>query len=206
MKADFGSGCIRLYPTLLATAAFVLSMIANFWCQSVKFDPLVLDSIATVHFGLFSYSKLSSVDFSFGSSGSQLFSTGEECSAYDRDSNFDNAWKAARAFAIIATVLGAIVMLGLWLVLCFSRRMSTEGFWNFSIVTCLVVVPFCQGLTFLILRSDICGNNPVLGIMGAFGVYEDDCQLDTGGIINIVATIAWCLTGVLLLAFRDRLS
>jgi hypothetical protein len=185
----------------MATLALLLSLIANFSCLLVKFDPAAFDNLATFHFGLFSYSKLTSVAVSF--TNSQVTAEGE-CSPYDDSVDFDGTWRAARAFAIIATIIGGVVVIGMWLVLCLSRH-STENFWNLAILLCLLVLPFCQGLTFLILRSELCKDNPVLELLGGLGLYSDQCELDTGGMLNIVATIVWFLAGLLVVAIRDKL-
>ena len=202
LMANFGTGCIRIFPALLAAVAFLFSLLANFWCRLVKYDPESPGTFGTAHFGIFSYSQLSSVEFSWGDG---QFTTESECAAYNENIDLDDAWRAAQAFAIISTIIGAIVSICLWLVPCFSR-LTSDGIWTVLTAVCLFLLPFCQGLTFLLFQSQICKDNPVLGLFGALGIYKDSCQLSSGGFLNIAAIIVWFLAGVFMAVFRDRLT
>ena len=190
-RCQYHCRCSRLLPAFLATLALLLSAIANFWCYSVQLRPAALDSVATLRFGLFSQSQLSSVEVSISDAE---ITTEQKCTAYSDSADFDGFWKAARAFAIIGFIIGAAITFALWLVPCFPQRYN-DSVWKCLTAIFLLLVPVCQGLTFLMMKSDMCQEYPRTWL------YGEHCQLGAGGFINIASIITWFLAGIIMAVF-----
>ena len=90
------------------------------------------------------------------------------CFAYPSTLDFDPFFKASRAFAPISAILGGIMMIVLWGSVCIGM---TKSHWRLSSFV-LLLTTACEGLTFLMLRSDLCkeeGDN-----------FKFNCKLSRG--------------------------
>lgn len=119
------------------------------------------------------------------------------CRSYDDDVEKDATWKAAQAFSIMAPI---------WGVLAFVPMMVSP---NTTKITGLLLLVAClfQGLTLLILKSELCDayENPLFGqfpVLQATGVLttEDKCTLGRSAIVSICATCLWFLAGLFAVA------
>lgn len=98
-----------------------------------------------------------------------------------------------RAFTIITPVIGAFMTIGLLFgALCYYW---TATGWRALAAGYLVVMPVFQGITFLLLESNLCKENPLIDLE----VYTEDCQWGAGASANVVATVGWFLTGLVML-------
>lgn len=117
------------------------------------------------------------------------------CVQYPSGYAVDSAWKATRAFSILATLLGGLFAVGLVLAPCFRRSGSSANAtgWTGSAFCFLVILPLFQGLTFLFLQTNLCQNDS--------NNSNIDCKLVSGTSgANIAAVIFWFLTGISMLA------
>ena len=153
----------------MATVAIAASLLSTIWCEAIVFKPSsdtspALDDLVTsegfadLKFGLYYYSKIQEITEE--TEEKDLFSVTQSCTYYGSDVSMDAAWKTARAFALIAPILGGILALGLFVSPCciFFTRPS----WNKIAFMFLLVVPAFQSLTLLILTSNACQENPVI--------------------------------------------
>ena len=156
----------------MAIVAIAASLLSTIWCEAIIFKPSsssdnsVLDDMAVTNsdgftnlqFGLYYYSKIQNIDEE--TEEQDIFSNTLSCTAYGSDVNMDAAWKTARAFALIAPIVGGILTLGLIMSPCCI--FFTRSTWNKVALMFLLVVPAFQSLTLLILASNACQDNPVI--------------------------------------------
>lgn len=156
----------------MATVAIAASLLSTIWCEAIVFKPRdrgttnpALDDLVTsddgftnLKFGLYYYSKIQEITEE--TQEQEWFSVTQSCTYYGSDVNMDAAWKTARAFALIAPIVGGILALSLFMSPCciFFTRPS----WNKLAFMFLLVVPAFQSLTLLILTSNACQDNPVI--------------------------------------------
>ena len=134
------------------------------------------------------------------------------CSGYHDDDDdgavidVDTAWKAARAFGILALVIGGVNLFyySYWQ----SFRKNQFGFRSRKISGAIfIVASFYQGLTLFFLRSSIIctssgtGNKFLLAELGvalkpAEIIYDEQCALSIGAYMGIASTICWFAAGV----------
>jgi hypothetical protein len=120
------------------------------------------------------------------------------CVNYDGDDmDPDAKWKTAKAFGIIAIVLGTLLPC----VGCFMPKFEKP------IGACLLLVCLFQGLTLLILESNLCKNNSVITSWNALipdeaadKRFSTECSRDWGYNCNIACVIFWFISGMLLIA------
>ena len=63
----------------------------------------------------------------------------------------------------------------------------------------VLLVGLCQGLTLLVIDSNVCNEaNPVLDAYD-FALTSDDCQWEAGIRMSITALVVWVVIGMLLL-------
>ena len=116
-----------------------------------------------------------------------------QCLDYPDSVDIDAKWKTARAFSIIAPVIGGFVTFFAWTTPCmsFSQALWKQG-------GCLFLfTSFCQGLTLLFLGSNACLNNPLVVASGS--PYPDTCKLDWGAKLNISSVVFWFIAGALMM-------
>jgi hypothetical protein len=216
---------LGMIPPCVAALAFMLSVISNFWCESVKF---VADTDAALLLGTFidytpqdiqlgPWSRQDTVLVSVNSGTGTRYFVRQVCRPYPENGNsihVDGAWKTVRAFSILALVLGGFLTAFLFLNNC-VYYFSARG-WRSIAIQFMVTVTVCQGLTLLLLQSTACSDNPLLFLpppsldgnivtqeiwrQFVLAVYGDEeCTWSSGMTCNVLALIGWFATGVLML-------
>ena len=164
--------------------ATVFSLICVSWCE---FTHHTLTTGREVSFGLWRYQDFVLI---------QNVDTGDvwkvdTCAGYPDDVSIDAYWKSARAFSIIAPILGVLTA-GLG---CFKPELGK------LLGAVFILVTTCQGLVFLFFKSDVCDgtDNPVVdAVISPF--IEEECELGPNGIMGIVATCLWFLVAIIFCA------
>ena len=158
-------------PCLFATSAFVLSCFAGASCRFVEFA----SGPAALKFG-FWYAD-----------------TAGSCVLYPISFEVDSTLKAARAFNIIAVVLGgAFLVLEILQGGCrgdikkrqISFRTSALGY---------LVAGLASGLSLMILNSDACQQNALVEEWSRSAAVDlpEECKISQGGMITIAACVLW---------------
>jgi hypothetical protein len=187
-----------ILPAFLALTALVFSLISNFWCRSHNFKALN-KYWPTWQFGIWRYRhttyKRASV---IGDGGDTWMVDRHSCHAYPGNTKIDGAWKAARVFSILSTILGTLILLSLLAApFVFRHKLNL---WRMLALLTLLLMPLFQGLTFLILRSDMCRNNNEFDQLGnSMQGYDADCRWDTGSTFNLISVLLWFLVGLLMM-------
>lgn len=186
-------------PALISGLAFMMSGLASTYCKSIAFQPSNQSSgLPVLEFGPWYVSK-TQVDEIDGE-----VVVREICEHYPAGSDIDTNWKIARAFSIIAPLIGGALAIGLTFVPCdapFFRKMSR---WNALAKFIMAIMPAMQGLTFFILNSNACGNNPVVNAVGVIEehskqestLYNARCEWGTGLGASFIASVLWFLAGL----------
>ena len=143
------------------------------------------------------YDSSFDLDITFGMWRMNFGSAG--CIDYDESGNpplfeVDAAVEAARAFGILASLLGGIVLVAMIIghLLVFPLIL-----WRI-ILSFLFVIAFFQILTMSFFGSDLCGDADGVGI-----IY-DDCLPDEGAACSIVACVFWITAGVFICLLPRR--
>mmetsp|Transcript_14060 Transcript_14060/g.18336 ORF Transcript_14060/g.18336 Transcript_14060/m.18336 type:complete len:285 (-) Transcript_14060:196-1050(-) len=190
-------------PAMLASGAFISSMLFSFWCESIKFEPVERNSTLAVldvlHFGPW-YQLETYVDYDEVGDYTRVM-TIKECVDWKFDPEIDSKWKAVRAFTVMTAIIGGFATLALWFIPCVRGRINDSLWKGTSLLFCVVLTLF-QGLTFLIFRSNACDTNSMLqgvkAVAGTF-LYEDECQWDSGSSANVVSTVMWFCAGLVMI-------
>ena len=138
----------------------------------------------------------------------QVFGVCRTFSVFENEWNIempppDSATVAVRAFGVIATIVGGLVVIYMGLAPC--RTVSRTKWRIYGAL--LVCSSLFQGLCLMMPLSGLCTNNPVLLIsdeISAKGISEtfpNECHIDVGYRCGIVATAMLFVTGILLLFF-----
>lgn len=179
-----------LLETIFAVTAFVLMWIGSINCDFVKFtDTSGTSAPISLQFGVWYYqfwSMVTSVDGRF------VF---ESCHGYPDYMDIDPAWKAARAFSVMAFILSMIVFIVAIISAC-STADSTRGWMApMYMLTCL-----CQGLMLLLLSSNACKNNMLVKGIDAVNlsgiVFPETCSMAAGAKYIVSATVFWFVAGI----------
>jgi hypothetical protein len=212
MSSSRSQCCLNLLQALLAVFALITATLASFWCETIKFIPSSRRrlSIPSLHFGLWSV-RSTTID-NLGIAGNVRIVVRNTCVSYPSLLNIDSSWKAARAFSVVALILGCVVTLTLVVLSCISSDFTKRS-WSLLVVLCLVILPLFQGLTFLILQSNACRDNAVvtsIGILQGVSSYSDECDWDAGSSANVAAVVLWFAAGMVMLTLgppeRDERS
>lgn len=192
-----------------ASAAFLLGCLSVPWCDFATLTSTVVDSSGSLiletrlGLGLWRYQT-----FTLRNGGLYIENS---CSGYDDDLvEVDSAWKASRAFGIMALVIGGVNLLYLyWQVCCCYRSKDGSNVGGATTQASIlggifIVASFYQGLTLFFLRSSICtggGGNKFqqqlgLSLQPAEVIYDERCALSTGANMGIASTICWFVAGV----------
>ena len=165
-----------------------MSVVSVSWCEFANFT-LAFPNEREVSFGAWRYNSFVLV---------QNVDTGniwkvETCETYPDYVSLDGYWKASRAFGIIAPVLGVIVAGSM---VCLPGLGKASG-------SLFLIVSLCQGLTFLLLKSDICDidTNPIFRLVNSTVetsalVKDDSCEIGSSATMSIVATVLWFLAAL----------
>ena len=74
------------------------------------------------------------------------------CYRYPSNIDFDPYFKTSQAMGPLSSILGGIVMINFWFASCVGLTKSCWRFCGFI----LLLASVCEGLTFLIFKSDFC--------------------------------------------------
>lgn len=205
-----------MIPPLIAIFAFMCTFIANYWCETVKFEtsvPSVLingANVALPDVQLGPWYKRETQTIQVSTGGQTTIHAVDVCVAFSSTYVIDSKLKAVRAFSIIAPVIGGLLVIPLCFAPCFY--FFSVSTWKIVAMLFLVIVTLFQGLTFLVLQSNACSVNPLLaeappGLVGQFAwetfiktSYKSQCSWDAGSTTNVVAVVLWFLTGLAMLA------
>jgi hypothetical protein len=193
---------------LLGTFAFIFSFLYAFWCESIKFEPAEGSEAETLRFG--PWYKLETVVETVDVSGGPRYFVRDTCQNYPSHTDIDSKWKAARAFTVMAPLIGGLLTAVLWFNNCLYRL--SDGAWKYlAVAGFMVIVTLFQGLTFLFLNSSACEQMPLIDEGAAADEnqvqvneylaenYADECEWDTGSTLNAVAVALYFVTGVVML-------
>jgi len=183
-------------PTVVTTLAFIFSILAaGRTCHYVNYTGTWINDMAT---GGDVYNKTSTSPLGLWSYAYPRADTGEmECVPYNVQSirggdgfmklgfegfvyYADARYRAAKAFSILSSVVGGVVMIVLWVTPCVKLLPKVWGI----MADLLVVNAIFEGLVLLFLTSDWCRG-------------ENSCTLSWAGICGIVAIPLWLLGGLL---------
>ena len=129
------------------------------------------------------------------------------CERYDTLKNLgwdfteDKKWKATKAFAIITPIIGGIALiLG-----CVVRTPSAGKAIGLAFILCCLF----QGLSLLVLQSDVCKDNPAINFIKSLTPavgkdYPSECAWDTGFKLSISAVPMWFVAALAFMATRPE--
>jgi hypothetical protein len=187
----FISKCALLLfvPAILASLAFVFSLVGNVYCSTIHF-PGNHPNDPVLSLGVFYYHTLSLT-------GNNAVSNSEtSCSSYPSSTHFDAKWRTAKAFSIMAPVIGGFCLFFTWLSACFRPSLKRWRLGGYLYVTCGVF----GSLTMIFLASNACRDNPGITLLGSgISNYSDSCQLGPGAKLNITSFVLWLVLGTALL-------
>ncbi len=120
----------------------------------------------------------------------------------------DAAWKAAKAFGILALIIGGLYLIYFhWQVYRHDPNDSLGNTQKRISGAVFIVACFYQGFTLFFLRSSICGSTDDYELQGQLGVplrptievvFGDSCKLSEGAWMCIAATSCWFAASVFL--------
>jgi hypothetical protein len=195
--SNFECRCLTFVPAVLATFAFMTSFIFNFWCHSVAFVPDdVSGDLETIHVGPWSAAIQTTSTVQAG--GTQYIVEQSDCAAFPSGSvDSDAKLRTVRAFGVMVLIIGGLLVALIYFAACLY--FVTENTWRSVAIMFSVFLTLFQGLTFLIYESTFCTDNSILAAYGLTDSYTAECTWDQGSTANVMATVLWFLTGVIML-------
>ncbi|KAL3790150.1 hypothetical protein HJC23_009587 [Cyclotella cryptica] len=189
---------LSLLSSVCALVAFILNWIAVAGCSFVRLavtfgnssDP----SSFSLRFGIWFYQAWTVVA-SLG--GSAVF---QGCWRYPDYVEFDSYMKSARAFSVMALIVGAGFMFADFISACTSsqtggRRVASPSIQGVGYILASI---FCA-LSLLILDSDICHDNNLVGqftsLFPNVSMIATNCHISTGAKCAISASVFYFLAG-----------
>jgi hypothetical protein len=181
-------------------------MVSGFWCESVVFESAVSSEYADYSFGPWTERQTELVQVNTG--GEPSFFIRNTC--VNNDLEADSKLKTVRAFTVIVAIIGGL--LNIWILLNNCLYFIKPSKWNFFIGIYLILTLF-QGLTFLLLESDVCSSNPLLNMDPSNTsvadwqsfidtIYPESCQWAGGMTCNVIATVFWFVTAIAMVLMR----
>mmetsp|Transcript_2890 Transcript_2890/g.6107 ORF Transcript_2890/g.6107 Transcript_2890/m.6107 type:complete len:214 (-) Transcript_2890:134-775(-) len=165
---------------VFGATAFLLTLVGSARCDFIKFTSV--DGTFTDHFGVWRYGQ-----WAYLTTGEQAWLY-EGCFPYADSVVIDSKWKAARAFDAMVLIGGLLFFMMSAFSACLGKRTYTRP--NGIVGVCLLLLSLFSGLTLLILDSNLCKNNVLLGELFQF-LFNDQCELSTGANCFISATVFW---------------
>ena len=169
------------------TLALILSFVVGNSCDFFTRKAVVSDSGSSyeepsLNIGLYYYELKKSKNSTYEDSGlCTPFPPAFEPGAY---------MLASRSFAFFAMVFGSLSFMIAWT--STSLTLKKRGW--YGLIFCTVATTACQGLVFLVLRTDLCttSRNPIEELIPD----STTCILSRAGIFSILATCLWFLNSV----------
>lgn len=187
---------IAFIPGIVAVIALTLSFISNFWCETIKFVPLIGSGTNLVlpirSFGPFYSMEI--VATTITASGGTSYAVGQQCLKLPSSVYIDPKWVTTQAFAIITAIFGGVALFWTCLSPCFNIGPRVWKGLGFVFLFCSIT----QGLTLLFLESSACNDNDMINSQGIF--YNSTCEWDWGTNTNISSVVFWFLAGILMVA------
>jgi hypothetical protein len=120
----------------------------------------------------------------------------DECISFLDDDyvSLDTKWRSAIVLHTIGIGWGVLICIGLILSMCCEW---SSNFYRMSGCGWILICTLFTGLTFLVLDSELCTDNPVLENKQIQDKYYDDCKLGSGSILLIIGIVGLLLTGVM---------
>lgn len=184
---------------ILGTTALLCGAFGILHCETMKIP--VGSTDADVSFGAWSYRTNN-----YLLSGDQLWVI-ETCRSYkylDKDLgvpyDLDAKSKSVMAFSILATIFGALAVLGS----CGAARGGGAAAMK-SLGGTFMFVGFLQGMTLMMQSSSLCLDNPVMQYLDSEApavreTFADECEWGPGYKAAISAVVFWFVGGLLALA------
>lgn len=198
MQIPLSAQGLSLLSSIFALVAFVLNWVAvagcNFVNLAITFGSSSEPSSFSLHFGIWFYQTWTLVA-SLG--GSVVF---EGCWRYPDYVQFDAYMKSARAFSVMALIVGAGFMIADFISACTSSQTGGKRVASPSIqgVGYILASIFC-GLSLLILDSDICQDNNLVGqftsLFPDVNMITANCGISTGAKCAISAAVFYFMAG-----------
>ncbi|KAL7494422.1 hypothetical protein ACHAWT_003202 [Skeletonema menzelii] len=172
----------RFGADVFGTTAFLLTLIGGWRCDFLKFTSV--DNSMADHFGLWGYGQ-----WVRATSGETVWWY-EGCIRYADSVVIDSKWKAARAFHVIVGIGGLLFFFLSAFSACigFNEKVGRP---HVFVGVCLLLLSLFSGLTLLILDSNLCKSNVLLGQLMNDILFNDQCELSTGANCFISATVFW---------------
>jgi hypothetical protein len=183
MKSISKACLLSFIPAVVASLAFGFSLLGNTWCESIAFNS-PSDQLPNLNYGIWYQQKTVVEELS----GNRIVVV-NKCVDYPGSIDVDAKWKTARAFSIIAPVIGGFITFFMWFAPCmnFGEALWKQGgCW-------LIFVAMCQGFTLFFLGSNACVDNPLVLSLGVF--YDDTCVMDWGAKLSITSVVFWFVAG-----------
>ena len=175
------------------------SFLFSFWCQSIAFVPdgEAIGDLETIRVGPWSAAIKTTSTVTAGGD-TQYIVEGNSCEAFPSGVvEADAKLKTARAFGILALIIGGILVWFLFLAPCLY--FVDDSKWRTVAIIYSVFLTLFQGLTFMVYDSSFCLDNAILASYGLTDSYSAECAWDQGSTANVIATVLWFLTGVAML-------
>mmetsp|Transcript_4669 Transcript_4669/g.6826 ORF Transcript_4669/g.6826 Transcript_4669/m.6826 type:complete len:215 (-) Transcript_4669:217-861(-) len=167
--------------------AFLLTLVGSFRCDFLKFTSV--DGSFTDHFGVWSFAQ-----WAFISNGQEVY-VYEGCFHYSDSVVIDSKWMAARVFSAIVLFGGTLFFMLNAYSACVGYDKRVEHS-QACFGVCQLLLSLFAGLTLLILDSNLCKNNVLLGELLNKILFNDQCELSTGANCFISATVFWFMAAL----------
>jgi len=192
-----------MIPGILAAVAFILCIFGGTWCEFVSFTEVGNSTNpVSLSYGIWNYLGYSTRNTL---SGTQVIM--QTCNYYPANSVVvDTKWRTARAFSALTIIIGGLVTF--WVVISWCIR-SFSGDRAKSLLKCagMMYMLCClfQGLTLLLLTSNACYNNGMVGLtatalqnslLNFSGEFPSSCTMAAGGKATIAAVVMWFLAAL----------
>lgn len=167
---------------VFGATAFLLTLIGSMRCDFLKFT--AINQSFTDHFGVWRYAQ-----WIRATNGEQVWWYAG-CFGYSDNVVIDSKWKAARAFHVIVGIGGLLFFFLSAFSACigFNEKVGRP---HVFVGVCLLLLSLFSGLTLLILDSNLCKSNVLLGQLMNDILFNDQCELSTGANCFISATVFW---------------
>ena len=190
-------------------------------CRFIQFDltttnnsttttsTITSQDFITVHFGIWSRQSVELYNYTASGNGYYQVST---CTNYNNDDNIDvdPSWMAARAFSTIVLILGGTsLLIALVTCCCVGNTTNNKCCYvpsNIDLMNGVIylLISLLQGLTLIILSSQLCQNNgDITKMMENNGDviidnnFPEKCNISQGAKCIISATVLWFFAGIM---------
>ena len=198
-----------MIPVVLAGIAVMCSLVANFYCDSIRFP--TLDGVNTgdddatfpaIELGPWYWKQTGTSEVGTGDNVRVVVQ--EYCAGLPSGTPIDAQWKTVRACSIMVAIVGGLALAAI----AFNNCMyfMSDGQWKSLAVMFGLICTILQGLTLWIFSSNACSENPLQfqedpslsGLDTWDSVYESDCTWSGGSTANVISVICFLLTGLVM--------